>query len=123
VYITPRNLNGLKMNKNYTTRDSETNWECLEAMQDKDIDLSDIPEITVDQFKKAKLRFGGKPIQKGKVRVNILLDARIVAYFKAQAEGRGYQTLINEALKENIQHHELEHTLRKVIREELEAVQ
>jgi len=31
-------------------------------MQDKDIDLSDIPEITEDQFTKAKLRFGGKPI-------------------------------------------------------------
>jgi uncharacterized protein (DUF4415 family) len=30
------------------------------------------------------------------------LDAAIVAYFKAQARGRGYQTLINEVLKENI---------------------
>jgi len=104
-----------------STEDSETNWERLEAMQDKDIDLSDIPEITEDQFKKAKIRLGGKPIQKGKVRVNILLDAKIVAYFKAQAEGRGYQTLINEALKENILHYDLEQTLRKVIREELEA--
>lgn len=111
------------MNKNYTTKDSETNWERLESMQDIDIDLSDIPEITEDQFKKANIRLGGKPIQKGKVRVNILLDAKIVAYFKAQAEGRGYQTLINEALKENILHHDLEQTLRKVIREELEAVQ
>jgi uncharacterized protein (DUF4415 family) len=106
---------------NNSTKDSETNWERLEAMQDNDIDLSDIPEITEDQFKKAKLRFGGKPIQKGKVRVNILLDAKIVAYFKAQAEGRGYQTLINEALKENIFHLELEQTLRKIIREELET--
>ncbi len=110
------------MNKNYTTKGSETNWERLETMQDKDIDFSDIPEITEDQFKKAKLRFGGKPIQKGKVRVNILLDANIVAYFKAQAGGRGYQTLINEALKENIRHHDLERTLRKVIREELEGI-
>lgn len=111
------------MNKNYTTSNSETNWERFEAMQDKDIDLSDIPEITEDQFKKAKIRLSGKPIQKGKVRVNILLDAKIVAYFKAQAEGRGYQTLINEALKEIIFHHDLEHKLRKVIREELDARQ
>ena len=109
------------MNNNYTTKDSETNWERLETMQDKDIDLSDIPEITEDQFKKAELRFGGKPTPKGKVRVNILLDAKIVAYFKAQAEGRGYQTLINEALKENIFHQDLEHKLRKTIREELET--
>jgi uncharacterized protein (DUF4415 family) len=106
-----------------STKDSETNWERLEAMQDSDIDLSDIPEITEDQFKKAKVGLGGRPIQKGKVRVNILLDAKIVAYFKAQAEGRGYQTLINEALKANIFHHDLEHKLRKVIREELEARQ
>ena len=109
------------INDNRTTENSETKWERLEAMQDNDIDLSDIPEITEDQFKKAKIRLGGKPIQKGKVRVNILLDAKIVAYFKAQAEGRGYQTLINEALKENILYHDLEQTLRKVIREELEA--
>jgi len=52
-----------KMNKNYFTGDSETNWKRLETMQDKDIDLSDIPEITEDEFKKAKLRFGGKIIK------------------------------------------------------------
>ena len=113
----------MKINENTATKNSETNWERLEIMHDKDIDLSDIPEITEDQFKKAKIRFGGKPIQKGKMRVNILLDAKIVAYFRAQAERRGYQTLINEALKENILHHDLEQTLRKVIRAELEVRQ
>jgi uncharacterized protein (DUF4415 family) len=35
------------------------------------------------------------------VRVNMYLDAAIVAYFEAQAGGRGYQTLI-KVLKENI---------------------
>lgn len=47
---------------NKSTKDSETNWERLEAMQDNDIDLSNIPEITEDQFKNAKLRFAGKSI-------------------------------------------------------------
>ena len=56
-----------------------------------------------------------------KVRVNIFLDAGIVEYFKAQAGGRGYQTLINETLKENIRHKDLEAVLRRVIREELQA--
>ncbi|MBN1186835.1 MAG: BrnA antitoxin family protein [Bacteroidales bacterium] len=110
------------MNKNYSSKDSETNWNRLESMQDKDIDLSDIPEIKQQQLHKAKLRFAGKPVQKGKVRVNILLDASIVAYFKAQAGGRGYQTLINEALKENISYDDLEYKLRKIIREELENI-
>jgi uncharacterized protein (DUF4415 family) len=110
------------MSKNSITKGSETDWDRIDSMQDKDIDLSDVPEIREEQLDKARLRFGGKPIPKGKVRVNILLDAHIIAYFKAQAGGRGYQTLINEALKENILHHNLENTLRKIIREELESV-
>ena len=51
----------------------------------------------------------------------MFLDAAIVAYFKAQAGERDYQTLINEALKANIRGHDLEAILRRVIREELAA--
>lgn len=65
------------------------------------------------------MRIAGKPIAKGIVRVNIFLDAEVVAYFKTKAGGRGYQTPINEALKANIRDHELETILRRVIREEL----
>jgi uncharacterized protein (DUF4415 family) len=110
------------MNKKYTSKDSQTDWQRITTMQDKDIDLSDIPEVTEDQMAQAKLRIGGKPVAKGKVRVNIFLDVEVVAYFKAKAGGRGYQTLINEALKANIRNHELETILRRVIREELHAV-
>jgi len=110
------------MNNKITSKDTQTNWARINKMNDKDIDLSDIPEITDEQFSQAQLRIAGKPIPKGKVRVNILLDANIVAYFKAQAGGRGYQTLINEALKDNILHHDLETVLRRVIREELYSV-
>ena len=102
-----------------TSKDSQTDWERINTMKDEDIDLSDIPEVTEDQMAGAKLRTGSKPLQKSKVRVNIFLDANIVAYFKAQAGGRGYQTLINEALKENIRHQNIETILRRVIREEL----
>ena len=84
-----------------------------------DIDLSDIPEITKDMAKKAVLRVGGERVSKGKVRVNILLDANVVSYFKAKAGGRGYQTLINEALREGIKNVYLETILRRIIREEL----
>ena len=90
-------------------------------MQDKDIDVSDIPEITDEQIAKAKLRISGKPISKQKVRVNILLDASIIAYFKTKAAGRGYQTLINETLKENILYEDLESIIRRVVREEIRA--
>jgi uncharacterized protein (DUF4415 family) len=54
-----------------------------------------------------------------KQRINIMLDAQIIAWFKAQAGDRGYQTLINETLKQAINHRDLESTLRRVVREEL----
>ena len=54
-----------------------------------------------------------------KQRVNILLDVAVVEHFKAKAGDRGYQTLINEALKQAIQAETLEGIVRKTIREEL----
>ena len=54
-----------------------------------------------------------------KQRVNIYLDSAIVEYFKAKAGERGYQTLINEALKNSIQAKTIEKTIRYVIRQEL----
>lgn len=99
--------------------DEVTNWQRINNMKNEDIDLSDIPEITEKQMQSAELRIGGKPVPKGKVRVNIFLDSNVVAYFKTQAGGRGYQTLINEALQENIRNKDLELILRRVIREEM----
>jgi uncharacterized protein (DUF4415 family) len=110
------------MSKESTLKASKTDWERLNAMRDEDIDLSDIPEVTEAQMGQAVLRVGGKPITKGKVRVNIYLDAALVEYFKARAGGRGYQTLINEILKESIREDRLETIVRRVIREELEAI-
>ena len=111
------------MNKESTSRASQTDWERINAMQDKDIDLSNIPKVTEDQMARAVLRVGGRPVSRGKVRVNMYLDAQIVAYFKALAGGRGYQTLINEALKERIYGYDLEAVLRRVVREELQAIE
>jgi uncharacterized protein (DUF4415 family) len=71
-------------------------------MQDEDIDLSDIPEVSEEQMKQAVLRVGGKPVERGQQRVDILLDAFIVEYFKAKAGEQGYQVLINQALAEYI---------------------
>ena len=54
-----------------------------------------------------------------KQRVNIYLDSAVVEYFKAEAGECGYQTLINEALKNSIQAKSIEKTIRYVIRQEL----
>lgn len=88
-------------------------------MPSQEINLTDIPEITAEQLEKATLRVGGKPVSKGKVRVNMYLDSEVVEYFKARAGNRGYQTLINETLKESMQGNKLESIIRQVIREEL----
>ena len=109
------------MSKDSTLKASQANWEAVEAMEDEDIDLSEIPEVTAEQMAQAILRVGGKPISREKVRVNIYLDAEVVEYFKALAGGRGYQTLINETLKESIRAKGLETMLRRVIQEELKA--
>ena len=54
----------------------------------------------------------------GKQRVSIMLDGSIIAFFKAKAGERGYQTLINQALHQAMTGEQIESTLRRVIREE-----
>ena len=67
-------------------------------------------------------RGAGGALLPNKQRVNIFLDGAVVEHFKAKAGDRGYQTLINEALKQAIQAETLEGVVRKTIREELRRV-
>ena len=76
-----------------------------------------------EDFSKGKRGAVVKP-DPNKVRITIRLDADIIEHFKKivlEAGGGNYQTLINDALRENIQAQDkrLEKALRKVIREEL----
>ena len=62
----------------------------------------------------------------GKTRITIYMDDAILKRFKAQSEksGKGYQTLINEALKSHLGLTEQPVTqdlVRKIVREELAA--
>jgi predicted DNA binding CopG/RHH family protein len=61
---------------------------------------------------------------KGKTRITIMLDNDLLMAFKAKAdaEGAGYQTLINQTLRRASGASSVdEATLRRVIREELKA--
>jgi len=49
---------------------SETDWEYLRNLPDSEVDLSDTPEITPEQMKRAIARIDGKPVPPEKVRVN-----------------------------------------------------
>lgn len=64
---------------------------------------------------------------KGKTRVTMYLDTDIIEHFRGRAEkaGYGYQTMINEALREYLAKSSKpldETVIRQVIREELERI-
>ena len=61
---------------------------------------------------------------KGKTRITIMLDNDLLMAFRAKAdsEGTGYQTLINQTLRQAVGVAPVdEATLRRVLREELKA--
>jgi uncharacterized protein (DUF4415 family) len=60
----------------------------------------------------------------GKTRVTLYLDNEVLEYFRALSEktGRGYQTLLNEALSTHIKKQDkplTSETVRRIVREEL----
>jgi uncharacterized protein (DUF4415 family) len=60
---------------------------------------------------------------KTKTRITIMLDDDVILAFREQADaaGMGYQTLINQTLRQSLDVQPLdEATLRRVLREELE---
>lgn len=65
----------------------------LEAMSDADIDTQDIPLVT--DWRGAKRGLFYRPVKR---QITLRLDADLVAFFEAQ--GKGYQTRINDALRE-----------------------
>ena len=71
----------------------------LDELADEDIDVSDIPEIT--DWSGAER---GKFYRPVKQQITLRIDADVIAWFKAQApQGRGYQTNINQALRDHVQ--------------------
>lgn len=54
------------MKKSVTTRKSETDWKRIHSMKDKDIDLSDIPEVPAEMFARGIVRRGLKPVKRKK---------------------------------------------------------
>jgi uncharacterized protein (DUF4415 family) len=81
-------------------------------------DHDDAPIWSDDDFANAVHRVGLKPVGK-KLKINLTLDPDVVSWYKARAGGRGYQTLMNAALREGMRGFETAEILRQVIREEL----
>lgn len=94
-------------------------WARVDAAPLADVPDDDSPELTAADM--AKLRPLSELIT-GKTRITIMIDDAVLAAYKARASGRGYQTLINEALRRSLEADNLKETLRQVIREELHEV-
>ena len=84
------------MSKPSTSKISRTDWARVDALQEKDIDLSDIPEVTPAMFARAIVRRGLAPVP-AKEQITLRLDANVIAWFREQ--GKGYQTQINAVLQ------------------------
>ena len=74
----------------------------------------DAPALTQANFDRAKFRVDGAAAirtewqdavreQVGKQRISITLDTPIIQHFKPTAGERGYQTLINDALRRAVE--------------------
>lgn len=81
-------------------------------------ELDEYPEITQADFDRATFRIGRKPAPK-RQGVAIVLDAKIVDYFKSIAVDGDYQSQINDTLREAVFGISLEERLRRIIREEI----
>lgn len=84
------------MKKSNTTNKSETDWARIDAMKNEDIDFSDNPKVPSEMFARGVLRKNFKPIST-KSQEALAVDRDVIEFFKAQ--GRDYQTRINEILR------------------------
>ena len=82
-----------------------------------------------DEYDFSQGKRGALLPNRGKTRITIYLDDTVIQEFRARAEeaGLGYQTLINQALREYLEESEekplTEAVLRRVLHEELPQYQ
>ena len=70
------------MKKSTAKKRSRTNWAKIDALKDKAIDTSDIPEQDKAFFKRAVLR-----LPEPKTAVTIRLDQQVLKWFKSKGPG------------------------------------
>jgi uncharacterized protein (DUF4415 family) len=68
----------------------------VDALEDADIDFSDVPEITPELFARAVVRKGLKPVTR-KAQITLRIDSDVLDWFRER--GSGYQTQMNAVLR------------------------
>jgi uncharacterized protein (DUF4415 family) len=71
---------------------SETDWARVDALTDDEIDTSDIPPLTEELFKRARVR-----MPRQTVAVTVHVDSEVLNWFKAQ--GEDYERRMRAALR------------------------
>ena len=84
------------MKKASISKKSQSDWKRVDALKDKDIDLSDIPEVTPEMFARTIVRQGLKPVPR-KAQLTLRVDSDVLEWYRKQ--GQGYQTKINSLLR------------------------
>ena len=80
------------MNARNSKMKSQTDWKYLASKSDRGIDVSDIPELGPEFWKKATLKMPDT-----KESVTIRVDREVLQWFRGK--GRGYQTRMNAVLR------------------------
>ncbi len=76
------------------TEEDIASLKALAARPDSEIDLSDIPELTEEQWKTAERGHFYRPVKR---QVTARVDADVLEWLKSQ--GKGYQSRINAILR------------------------
>ena len=87
-----------KANNQALSTQEQTELAHLAAMPDDQIDYSDIPATTPEQWREAEQGRFYRPV---KQQLTLRIDADVIAWYKSQ--GKGYQTRINELLRQAMQ--------------------
>lgn len=87
---------------NASKRATRTDLKAFDAHTPRKAEYDDAPEFTDAQLRSAALEIGGRPVGRPKLErpkraINLRLDADIVDAFRA--EGAGWQTRMNDALR------------------------
>lgn len=91
------------MKKKTISNKSQTDWERVDTQTDKDIDLSETPEIPTEMFARAIVRRGLK-VAPRKTQLTLRVDSDVLDWYRQQ--GAGYQTKINALLRSYMEAHE-----------------
>jgi len=88
------------MKKRTTSKGSrgfKSDFARIDKMRDEDIDFSDIPEMTPEDFANSVVHWGLAGRNPPKELITLRLDAEVLKWFRSL--GKGYQTRINLLLR------------------------